>query len=166
MGETESVDEDGLNVGVLLVDQNLVFFLVENRSKTRMIDFKDLLKDNKSTYEIKITDEFGNKYSFSGFGHPARHEVLFSLRPGDFWVFGQWIEPPVERAKYLYMEVPPRMLGNRKGFSLKVPITRETLDYNPPVGYSRQRAGKRSKEVLFKRDDFETWFSKWKKRGS
>jgi hypothetical protein len=170
MGETESVDEDGLYVGVLLVEEGEMYFLVENRSKTRLFTFIDPgnMDDWTTTYEIKVTDEFSNKYNVTGLKFRGVKDGPYDLRPGDYWIFGEPINGPVDRATRLYVEFPSRMVKSKGKFTFQIPITRESLTFTPPQGYWRKDGeapdGKVTRTVLFKRPDFETWFSKGNKK--
>src|SRR5262249_421352 len=77
--DTKSVEKSNLRMGVLLAEVHetedvelLLYILAENTSDTRIIHFVENLKWPGKAYEIKLTDEFGNKYHLpTELNHPT-----------------------------------------------------------------------------------------------
>jgi hypothetical protein len=86
-----------------------------------------------------------------------------SLRPGEFWIFDLGFEPPVEKAKVLYVELPSPIVKSKEKFKFQLPINVEPVTYTPPVveRFARALPKPLTTEILFKRKDFHHWFSKW-----
>jgi hypothetical protein len=161
---TASTNRDGLHVSVLLVmKKGVVYFLVENRSKTRVFDLIDWEKILPEFYVIKMVDDLDNSYHVSTLARRVIRDGPYSLRPGDFWIF----EEPckygfVANARFLLIEMPSPDARSKAVFTFKVPLKEETLDFTPPTdwrGFQENPA-----EALFKSSDCQAWFSKWKQR--
>jgi hypothetical protein len=163
---TKSVTKGDLRMGVLLVaelDMSAVFVLAENRSETRKIDFVDNMYGEDRKYDIKITDEFGNKYKLP---FPLNANRLLTqsgvgLRPGEFTILLFPCTSSVAKAKYLYVEVPSLDVESQDVYKFKVPIKAETVTYTHPNALFGPK--QITSTIYFKRNDYEEWISKHEK---
>jgi hypothetical protein len=158
--------------GITMVTEERFYlsFSAENRSDVNKIDPPDqraLLARLKQQMEkqpatplpelvpcMTVSDEFGNNYQFPGdYGR-----LMFStwnfvgLRPKEVTFFTLQCERPVDKARYLYVDIPSPVAGGSEHFRFKVPIKPETVTYTPPNGTPQKL------NVLYKRDDFQDWF--------
>jgi hypothetical protein len=114
-------------------------------------------------YEFKLTDEFGNKYQPQlKRDHPFLTRGMMGMTPKSFAVFRLPIAKPVEPATRLSLELPSLVVESDEKYRFSIPIKRETITYKPLADELFGMVGeKEAREVLFKRDDFQEWFSRW-----
>jgi hypothetical protein len=183
-------NDGDLQMSVLLIEDldlggnrkvMVVNLLLENRSKTRKIDFHRTPGPLQlpKTWEIAITDEHGNKYPWSIPAMPwpfsltglmemsALSRTLLApahpdLRPEDFIIVALPCEGPVDAAKVLVLDVPSPAEGSKHRFKFQVPIKRETITYRPLLSFVPLPATPETRTVLFKRSDFQDWLDKYR----
>jgi GYF domain 2 len=157
------VEKNDCRIGVLLAEvdpstivptqQLRIFVLAENTSDTRIVPF--------DFGGAQLTDEFENKYD-------AGSVMLQALRPKEFRIFVVGAPVPVDKAKQLSLELSIFMDGK---YRFRMPIKREKVTYKTSetsdffAGFDiPERVGEVqtevTREVVFKRDDFQVWFAR------
>ena len=131
---TKPVEKNNLRMGVLLAEVHekegmlLLYILAENTSDTRMINFVEDLNRPAKAYEIKLTDEFGNKYHRpTSLNHPTLRMGLVGLRPEEFVIFILPAFQPVDKAKQLSLELSSLIIDSEEKYQFKIPLKKETV---------------------------------------
>jgi hypothetical protein len=173
---TKSARNDDLRMSILLVVEEPRLELIEicslseNVSDNHIITFADASSRAKQAEAIEVRDDLGNKYArpnpfgigsvrywfpgwnrWAGLGGDA-------LRPKKIAYFDFLCPAPLEKAKMLYVELPSHVIGSVEKFRFRIPIKRETVTYLKDWGWF-PRPDRVPHQVLFKRDDFQEWFS-------
>ena len=109
---TKPVEKSNLRMDVLLLelygkkDSLSLYILAENTSDTRIVNFVENVNRPAKAYEMKLTDEFGNKYHRpTTLNHPTLRLGLVGLRPKEFVIFMLPAFQPVDKAKRLSLEL-------------------------------------------------------------
>jgi hypothetical protein len=147
-----------------------IWSLAENVSDNHIITFADQLTLARQSYSIEVRDDLGNKYAHH---NPLGIAFVQSRFPGGGWYGGTVLRPkkfaffihhcttPVENAKTLHGELPSHAIDCVEKFRFRIPIKRETVTF---TALTDAGAGMNPKpvtcKVLFKRDDFQEWFTR------
>ena len=166
----ETASSGDLYIGILLVEVEehrlgnsiVIFVLAENRSDRRKIDFVKDLNQPARTHVVRITDDIGNKYHrTSQLNHPLLRLGLLGLPPNEFVIYALPALEVIDKAKYLYIDMSSLVMDSDERFKFKIPIKVEKLTYTPLLDQLPFEAAKpATRTVLFKRQDFESWFEK------
>jgi hypothetical protein len=137
----------------------VIYFLAENKSETRKVDLSPL------TGIAKVTDELGNKYRPMmtlplGNAGPLNPLGFGTLRPGDFAICLLPCEPPVDKAKFLYVKFPG--VGKDESIKFAIPLKEDTATYKHLMASPSQK--EEPYTILFQRAGFQDWFAKLEQR--
>jgi hypothetical protein len=161
-----------------------IIVLAENVSDRHIVKITDewpqVWRRPTQPYLAKVADDLGNDLE-----HPAMKMADFpclvdyrpNLRPGEFVIFPVHCFAPVEKAKYLDIELPSLALVTAERFHFKVPLKAEPVPQEdraaqpagmwglvrtPPVLSNRfWRLETLAKRILFKCDDYKKWLKKY-----
>jgi hypothetical protein len=167
--ETGPIQNGNLRMSILLavtVDNGdaAILVLAENASDRHIIKIAENAAGFHRPYIAEVTDDLGNRYTYTD-----NHDVGLlmghrpDLRPGQFVVFGVTCRAPIERAKYLSIELPSFALGSEEKYRFKVPIKVEPLpeELRPQECSGGFFRWPQEEKLLFKRHDCLQWLKKW-----
>jgi hypothetical protein len=171
---TSSATCEDLRVSILLVESDqqglVIFLLMENVSSSRKIEFIQY-RYGVALPELRFTDDFGKRYHST----PTDDRLwvpAVELRPNDFIILPLACQPLLDSATELNLTFLSPAINSGGVFRIRIPLKAETISYTRPVvnRFNPQlsflprdppQSTHVTGTVLFKRDDFEVWFSKW-----
>ena len=161
-----------LHEGILLVE------LVGDRQPLQFMRIYLLLENRSDTLKIDLASDLNMPAKGRAARSPttwatatvAPRELLNppSLRPKDFAIVVLTAEAPVDPARCLYLDMPSPVQNSTERLKFRMPVKRETVTRDLLVafpdlfGYLPNRPVTRT--VLFKRNDFEDWFQKYRQK--
>jgi hypothetical protein len=107
-----------------------VYVMVKNTSKSVKFDFVPWSSDS----EAKLSDDIGNTYRFGRASGASSRAKSPSMYPGSVTHSAFGFEPPVKKAKALYLELPGKNFGQSATVRFKIPVAGITPEPVPAKG--------------------------------